>query len=208
MKSASSFLFNAISSHPQVLQPVMGSQLKETYCYMTNNLRKLRKRMWCFPFIEESENFVTADGTVYYATDENSAQVLKADNPNMKAIFVLRHPVERLYSNYKFAFATFKKFGPADAYLNTGMNQVEKFGRLRRIITNATAHGVNMTNPETIDQFMNEYFRVGYEGSGPLGIIYMHSIYFPGILNFKRAFGEYDFLCSSFFVMYEKLLFR
>jgi hypothetical protein len=37
------------------------------------------KRMWCFPFIEETEagDFATIDGTVLYATDPSSVHTLK-----------------------------------------------------------------------------------------------------------------------------------
>ena len=45
-----------------------GSQLKEANCYR----REQRKRMWCYPFIEEGlDNFATIDGTVQYSVEPN-----------------------------------------------------------------------------------------------------------------------------------------
>jgi hypothetical protein len=52
MKAASTFLFSAIAKHPQVLPPLKGAQMKETYCYHASPPRKLMKRAWCYPYVE------------------------------------------------------------------------------------------------------------------------------------------------------------
>lgn len=71
MKSASSFLYHALTRHPSVLPALQGSQYKETHCYSQDPHRpeKLLGRSWCFPFVEENEPFVSIDGTVAYDVD-------------------------------------------------------------------------------------------------------------------------------------------
>ena len=96
MKSASTFLFSAITMHPQVLPPVKGAQLKETYCYHPSPARKLMKDHCVFPYIDENENYMTADGTVYYATDPSVAYSLLEDNRNIKVVFAIRQPADRI----------------------------------------------------------------------------------------------------------------
>jgi hypothetical protein len=77
MKSATTYLFTALTAHPQILPPVKGSQMKETMCYHPQPLGKLVKRPWCYPYIEANESFVSTDGTVYYGTDQTVAQSIK-----------------------------------------------------------------------------------------------------------------------------------
>ena len=72
MKSATSFLFHALTRHPSVLPALKGSQHKETYCYAQDKMQpdKLLSRSWCYPFVEEHEQFITIDGTVSYNLDQ------------------------------------------------------------------------------------------------------------------------------------------
>lgn len=196
MKSASSFLFNTLVKHPQVLSPLIGSQLKETYCYMGNIPGALRNRMWCFPYISPYENFHAGDGTVYYGVDSSVPYTLKADNPNVKVIFVVRHPVDRLYSNYKFGYQVFKKFGVFDDFVDPGMKQTGKFGRLRELLM----HGMTSTPAAddiagvantTVQQMMELYFHEKFmDGPGPLAVLFMHSLPVFGVLHYQHVLGK------------------
>ena len=98
MKSASSFLYDALVRHPNILPALCGAQYKETNCYKhdmnaaeqqdhntyatTNgngNGRpsRLLQRSWCFPFIEPDEHFITVDGTIAYMIDPSIAKTIK-----------------------------------------------------------------------------------------------------------------------------------
>lgn len=163
-KSASSFIFSAIAQHPQVIQPLVGAQMKETNCYMGSTPKKLKNRIFCFPYIEPTENFITLDGTVYYATDWSTPATFLKDNPNIKVIFSIRHPVDRLYSNYKFALETFRKFGPFDPFVSIAFNRNHKFGRIRDLLTNYTREAIGGNHSAgkhggSEPQFTNEYNR-------------------------------------------------
>ena len=180
MKAASTFLFNAISAHPQVLPPLRGAQMKETYCYHGSPIRKLMKRPWCYPYIEPGENFVNSDGTVYYATNPDVPKSLKEDNPHVKVVFAVRHPVDRFYSNYKFSFDTYGKKGPIDDLIDIGTKIDDKFGILR-----------NMTqNGATPEEVINYYYNGTFYGGGALGVLFMHSINYPAILHYRAVLGK------------------
>jgi len=94
MKSASSFLYDALVRHPSILPALCGAQYKETNCYKhdanaaegegtyvatTANARpsRLLQRSWCFPFIEPHEQFITVDGTIAYMIDPSIAKTIK-----------------------------------------------------------------------------------------------------------------------------------
>lgn len=113
-KSASSFLFQALSNHPSILPALRGSQYKEALCYSNNNKRKKnqqqqlqrdprnksnnpphqqQQRPWCYPFIEESEPFLSMDGSVGgYNIDSTVPASLKlVSNKTVKMNVILVH---------------------------------------------------------------------------------------------------------------------
>lgn len=98
-KSASTFLFDALTKHPSVLPALTGAQYKETNCYAVRRdggadnwdgeigtaaaggngrgAEKLLQRSWCYPFIEDGEPFVSVDGTVAYSLDYDVPETIK-----------------------------------------------------------------------------------------------------------------------------------
>jgi hypothetical protein len=76
-------------------------------------------RPWCYPFIPPSpllasssssssphggsytSDFISVDKDIRYVIDMEAPLVMKTDNPNMKVIFVIRHPVERLIAHFQ-----------------------------------------------------------------------------------------------------------
>ncbi|CAN0239544.1 unnamed protein product, partial [Ectocarpus sp. 4 AP-2014] len=94
-KGASTFLFHAISWHPQMVQPLRGAHgFKETGRYSPGvalGANKLGLRLAAFPFIEEHENFATGDGSVVYMIQNMDVPgAILADNPHAKIVFALR----------------------------------------------------------------------------------------------------------------------
>ncbi len=91
MKSASSFLFHALTKHPNVLPALRGAQHKETRCYHYDPTKPLSllERAWCFPFVEADEQFVSVDGTVSYDVDQFAPVLLKEVQPWMLAFFAV-----------------------------------------------------------------------------------------------------------------------
>ena len=67
---------------------------------------KRDQRMQCFPYVDQEESgyFAYGDGTVYYHSKRNVPTFLKEDNPEMRAVFVVRDPIDRLVSHFKFAY--------------------------------------------------------------------------------------------------------
>lgn len=71
-------------------------------------------RLQCFPYVQNTDNFIYGDGTVYYAARFEVPHYLNADNPNIKAIFVIRDPIERSRSHHRFSYKNFKSLGLQD----------------------------------------------------------------------------------------------
>ena len=132
MKGASTYLFNVLASHPQVLRPLEGAGFKEAGAYALKNNRggsfELgRAKVHRFPFIdagrrnrasprdertadsnEGGEPFVSADGSVGYMFESaNVPRKILVDNPLAKVIFVVREPVERTWSDYRYLSHTY-----------------------------------------------------------------------------------------------------
>lgn len=53
MKAGTSFVYDALSKHPQVLTALRGVVFKETGCYLPREVKP--SRMDCFPFVESAE---------------------------------------------------------------------------------------------------------------------------------------------------------
>ncbi len=182
MKCASSFLFDALASHPQVLSPLKGSQYKEAQAYHPVPPSKLLKRVWSYPYVEENENFAIADGTIFYGSNPHVPVLLKQDNPNVKVIFVVRHPVERMYSNYKFAHETYKAKGGFDELVERGLARDLKFGLMRDMLVNGSSMD------DIIHLYYNSSFNSGVLTA--LGMLFMHSIPFPAVSYYRKILGN------------------
>ena len=79
MKSGTTYLFDLLTQHPQVLKALRGVSFKETGCYLPDEMRPKRKhlRMQCFPFVEPDDPFIFGDGTVYYGLRKETPYFLK-----------------------------------------------------------------------------------------------------------------------------------
>ncbi|CAM9412511.1 unnamed protein product [Ectocarpus sp. 12 AP-2014] len=113
-KGASTFLFHAISWHPQMVQPLRGAHgFKETGRYSPGvalGANKLGLRLAAFPFIEEHENFATGDGSVVYMIQNMDVpEAILADNPHAKIVFALRDPVARAWSDFRFLWNVYSR---------------------------------------------------------------------------------------------------
>ena len=113
MKAGTSFLYDSLTKHPQIIHALRGVVFKETGCYLPNSMTPKRApgRMMCFPFLEEGDNIIMGDGTVYNAGGKETPYHFRQDNPEIKVIFVVRHPVERAKSHHRFNYLAFKSFG-------------------------------------------------------------------------------------------------
>ena len=89
MKAGTTFAYDVITRHPQVLKAQRGVVFKETGCYLDPRAAELPGRMQCFPFVPESQGlsttvagtahtmFAFGDGTVYYATRKHVAAAIQ-----------------------------------------------------------------------------------------------------------------------------------
>lgn len=75
---------------------------------------KYYNRMDCFPFVEPSEAMRFGDGTVWYNSHKEIPAALLRDNPRIKVLFSIRHPVRRTESQHKFAYNTLARLYTGD----------------------------------------------------------------------------------------------
>jgi hypothetical protein len=94
-------------------------------------------------------------------------------------LFVVRNPVERLYSQYKFAYNTYSKFGNFDDFIVPGMEFGQKYAELREMATNGTDTGI----------MLDYYYKVAYSKGGAIGALFMHSLYAFPIMHYARVLG-------------------
>jgi len=124
-KGASSFIFHFLAQHPQFVHPVDGSGFKETAAYL--HMYDKGRRPNFFPHLEENDNFITGDGHVDLMMTENTPERIQADNPAAKAIFILREPAERAYSDYKYVYNAFRDKGKSfDTAAREAVSNLEK----------------------------------------------------------------------------------
>ena len=59
-----------------------------------------------------------ASGTVYYSMRREVPGVLLRDNPDVKAIFIVRDPVERTASHHRYSFKAFALMVSGDSAIS------------------------------------------------------------------------------------------
>jgi hypothetical protein len=102
IKAATSSVFTYLSAHPEIC----GSSVKETFFftheYSGNTERDLERYSRYFTPHRGAKVVVEASPN-YLGYKENIAPRIKALLPDAKLLFVIRNPVDRLYSYYNFA---------------------------------------------------------------------------------------------------------
>ena len=102
IKAATTSIFNYLNAHPEIC----GSKVKETYFYSQGYTGEtdtdIKKYSSYFNPQDETKILFEASPN-YLAYKENIAPRIKLLNPNTKILFILRNPVQRLYSYFNFA---------------------------------------------------------------------------------------------------------
>ena len=135
IKAATSSLFSYISAHPQVC----GSRVKETELFSTQYSGDPEKDAdkYASYFSPTAETTVLFEASPEYLTyKENVAPRIKRLLPDAKLLFVLRNPVDRLYSHFNFARGqlqlpqdlTFEKFVEYCELFNDGQTSAAESG--------------------------------------------------------------------------------
>lgn len=180
MNSASTFLFEALVKHPQVLPPLIGSRMEGSQVYNTRPSQRLLKRPWSYPYVHEHEPFAIIDSTISYATDPDVPLLMKEDNSNIKAVFVVRHPVDRMYSNFKSLYQANSNIGVFNEIAEWGMRENGKFGKLRKLFTNGN----------DTDTIIQSYYNEPSNDTIAVDSMFMHSITYPAIAYYQKIFGN------------------
>lgn len=126
IKAATSSLFNYLGAHPEVC----ASRIKETFFfsrdYSGNDARDYAEYLAYFT-PEAGHRILLEASPNYLAYKENVAPRIKQLLPNVKLLFVLRNPVDRLYSHYNFARSKLEL--PQDLRFDDFVDLCEGFNR-------------------------------------------------------------------------------
>lgn len=103
VKSGTTSLFTYLTAHPDVC----GSRVKETQYFLPlrygeNTLPPLESYLDQFIQCDQSFQYVLEASPGYFEGGEKVAQAVKQMLPDTRIIIVLREPISRLFSHYKF----------------------------------------------------------------------------------------------------------
>lgn len=97
-KSGTSSLYYYLSQHPSLKLSV--EKEIHYYNYYQQRGKDINWYKSFFPLRIKSINKKTGEASPYYLFDENAAERLKRDIPDIKLIALLRNPIDRAYSAY------------------------------------------------------------------------------------------------------------
>ena len=102
IKAATSSVFGYLSAHPQVL----GSSIKETNFFITeytgDRQKDLERYSMHFRSPDSATRIITEASPGYLTHSKDMAARIRGMLPDVKLLFILRDPIDRLYSYYNF----------------------------------------------------------------------------------------------------------
>eukprot|EP00981_Chlorochromonas_danica_P004971 scaffold988_cov165-Ochromonas_danica.AAC.73 len=109
--SGEEWIAEALQKHSMVLSPICGDYRRSR---TLSSKDSIANRVNCYPFVEPGEKFETFDllscGS-HFRDDLRKALILHEDNPAARAVFIIRHPIIRLYLNYASRLKEFEPYG-------------------------------------------------------------------------------------------------
>lgn len=158
--------------------------------------RLVEDRAACFPYRPShsgSQSFVTLDQSLQYFMDPMLPYLILQDNPHAKVIFVLTHPVQRLYEEYLLGLSKNDKNVEGDEkseipshyfddlILEDISNPHHSISVLREMLTNATS----------IDDIIVRYYQLTSQlNIPPMNELLLQSMFAIPILHFQRVLGS------------------
>jgi hypothetical protein len=117
----------------------LSTKFTDNNCLCIPDYRHILYRPWCFPYIQPlgdgaagpftpdhqvtssapqsyRAEFLSVDMDSRYAIDLHAPLIMNADNPNMKIIFVVRNPIERIIAHYMDLTRVYPKLVSATHY--------------------------------------------------------------------------------------------
>eukprot|EP00752_Nemacystus_decipiens_P017805 g15963.t1 len=198
-KGASTFLFHAISWHPQMVQPLRGAHgFKETGRYspgVATGPDKLGLRLAAFPFVEEHENFATGDGSVIYMLHNmKTPEAILADNPHAKIVFALRDPVARAWSDFRFLWGVYQKQVGFPSIIEMSLDKTREcfeghMGENPQPFDFGDGGPGQLILPDEEEEAIQHFFSRCSTVKDP-GQIVRKGIYYYQVLHWMRVFGR------------------
>lgn len=185
MKTYSSYLNYLLTSHPNVLKALDS-------CYLINNNNKnlsnlFQYRHICYPFIEKDDMYISIASSFSIAIDYFSPQLIHNDNAYSKVIFLVRHPVDRMYAYYIDSYAKNQSIESFEKLTSQGTIEQSKFGILRNILTQNSTNIRNMS--DVYEQLIHTFYHTEYNGHSIIDSLFTQSLYIPTILRYIQIYG-------------------
>ncbi|TFF89854.1 MAG: hypothetical protein EU548_06005, partial [Promethearchaeota archaeon] len=100
MRSGTTWLYNVLKAHPDIY---LCSFRKETHFFTFNYNKGLEWYKQFFPKVEKIKDYkIIAEIAATYSFEENCAERVFIHFPDIKLMIMLRNPVDRLISDYKY----------------------------------------------------------------------------------------------------------
>jgi len=98
-RSGTTSLFKMLESHPQICF----SRIKEVHFFSVDDLYDRGEAYYLQFFSHKNNAKIWASADTYLLTNYKAIEKIKAYNPKMKIIIMLRNPVDRAYSSYNYS---------------------------------------------------------------------------------------------------------
>ena len=99
-RCGTTWLYKMLDSHPEIN---MAKPIKPEPKYFLNNTNACKKKYLKYYFNGVGSGIVLGEKSTSYYESEQAARAIKSCLPESKIIFVVRNPIERAISNYKFS---------------------------------------------------------------------------------------------------------
>jgi hypothetical protein len=99
MKSGTTNLFSFLGKHPAIFVP----RWKEPQYFSRDHKFNLGEKFYCDHFVDARKDQIIGEGSTCYSRwpqYPNTAERIAKRLPNIRLIYLMRHPVERAYSHY------------------------------------------------------------------------------------------------------------
>lgn len=142
-KSGTTSLHNYITQHPMIQK-----NLKEISYFYTPHYQKATIEQYLGYLRPYGNELLAGDASVIYLHHENSPKLLSKHYPDVKIIVILRNPIDRAFSHYKFV-----------------VGKVQKINHKKEFVDLITSELSHIKNNLPIDESHFTYSNVGkYDG--------------------------------------------
>ena len=170
-RCGTTWLYKMLDSHPEIN---MAKPIKPEPKYFLNNKNASKKEYLKYHFNGIDSGIVLGEKSTSYYESEQAARSIKSCLPESKIIFLVRNPIERAISNYKFSKANGLELRSLeDVFLNGVENE--------KVIANTSVNPFDYIKRGKYSNFIGKYLDI-------FGRDNIHIICFEQIVHSTKEF--------------------